>query len=189
MAPSRRALLLSLTITILCVCSPASAAAQITTPAKPAAQVTPPPAVDLRKAVQKALDKRWKTWKLAPLTCGTDGQPGAAAANTVGDYNSDGQPDAVFAVTTDKGSFLVVAINRIADVDLYEVDSLPADGVVSVQLRKRGTKYFRKDLPFDQYFGADALTVTPCGGSGDVTAYLFTGSGFRREMIALAEAR
>ena len=151
-------------------------------PATPAAQDAAP-AIDLRKSVQKALDKRWKAWKLTPLTCRHDGQPGAAAAIVDGDYNSDGYMDAAFAITTDKGSRLVVALNRIDDVEIYDVDALPADGGVSVQLRKRGTKYFRKGITVDQYFGADALTVSPCAGSGDIAAYSYTGTGFRREVI------
>ena len=172
MAPSRQTLM-ALAIAIVAAWLPLTLAAQ---------DAAPP--VDLRKAVLKALDKRWKTWQLAPLSCASNGQQDATAPILDGDYNSDGQPDAAFAVTTEKGARLVVAINRIADIDLFEVDALPADGGVSVQLRKRGTKYFRKDLPLDQYFGADALVVAPCAGSRDIIAYSFTGTEFRREVIA-----
>ena len=171
---SSRQTLLALAIAIVAAWLPVTSAAQKAT--KP---------VDLRAAVLKALDKRWKPWTLAPLTCPTGGQAGPAAPILDGDYNSDNQPDAAFAVTTDKGAFLVAAINRIEDIDLYQVDALPAGGAVSVQLRKRGTKYFRKDLPFDQYFGVDVLTVAPCAGGGDVTAYQFTGTEFRREAIVV----
>lgn len=173
MAPSHRAWLL-LAIAIVAALLPAT----------PAAQGAAATTIDLRKSVLKALDKRWKSWTLAPLTCRNDGQPGAAAAIVNGDYNSDGNMDAAFAVATDNGSRLVVALNRIEDVEIYDVDALPADGAVSVQLRKRGTKYFRKGINVDQYFGADALAVSPCAGSGDVAAYSFTGTGFRREVIA-----
>ncbi|HEX5215011.1 MAG TPA: hypothetical protein VFV98_06080, partial [Vicinamibacterales bacterium] len=169
MAPSSRAWLF-VTVAIVAAFLPAIPAAQ--DPAAP---------IDLRKAVQKALDKRWKSWTVAPLTCSHDGQPSGAAPILDGDYNSDGAPDAAFVLTTDKGARLVVAINRIEDVDVYEVDALPADVAVSVNLRRRGTKYFRKDMAVDQYFGADALTVSPCAGSGDTVAYIFTGAGFRRE--------
>ena len=172
MAPSHRAWLF-LAIVIVAALLPATVAAQDAAPA-----------IDLRKSVQKALDKRWKSWKLTPMTCRNDGQPAATAALLDGDYNSDGQMDAAFAVTTDKGSYLVVALNRIDDVEIYEVGALPADGGVSVQIRKRGTKYFRKGNTVDQYFGADALAVSPCAGGGDVTAYSFIGTGFRREVIA-----
>jgi len=141
---------------------------------------------DLPKNVRKALDDRWKGWQLATvdpqaLACRPKDAPPPSVV-VKGDLDGDGHPDTAFLIKTSQGVRLVAAITRVDDIYLVEVDSLgstAADGVLA--LEPRGAKFSYPDLPVDEFYPADTLTISRCGQP--TTAYFWLGLEFSKVVL------
>jgi hypothetical protein len=135
---------------------------------------------------RESLKKKWPEWAPAAVataidTCRPGGKP--AAALVTADFDSDGHADFAAAIQTKAGVRLVVLTWRPWGFDLYDVDSLGDHGLdASVLVAAPGLKFVNPRSGLDDYFSGDTLMTRSCGSGA--TAYIWTGVGFTRVVIA-----
>jgi hypothetical protein len=131
--------------------------------------------------VRKSLESRWHGVILA---AGPDGGPcPSGPAALVGDFNSDGRPDAAVRLAASDGPHVAVALTRLNDVDVREltIDGKPVSG--SMLVEPRGAMFRRVNFAGDDYFGADTVVVTPCDSQQRV-AFIWGGESFTSTPLA-----
>jgi hypothetical protein len=139
----------------------------------------------LPKRASDVLDERFKDWRLASIESAGDAclarLAGRSPSFAEADLTGDGTMDYALQIATAEGVRVVALIGRLRDFTLTEVvQPAPASNRI-LEIRRRGTRFRDVGAAVDDFFGADTITMTECGNS--VTAYIWTGAGFRATTI------
>lgn len=108
---------------------------------------------------------------------------GAPPALLQGDLDGDGLDDAVLWITVDGAPRAVAVLARLND-DYAAVDlgDAAAAATGAFELASRGTPYQTAALALELHFGVDTPVLRDCDGKR--TAFFWTGTGFRPELLA-----
>jgi|SRR5579862_2073780 len=156
---------------------------------------TLPPTLDantLPPAAVAALDHKWprKDWQRATL----DPQVASCLPATVppktvvtSDFDSDGMSDIALAVSTSKGTRLVVLMARTYGYELFDVDALGDKAAgLALGIDPRGKRFVNADTTGVDNYSSDSIAAIGCANAH--FSYLWSGFDFYKVKVGDAKA-